>query len=145
MENECKEYLSKGPLNFIIVVWSDRGGPGPPGPPLNPRLYGLDDILKGKKELNIKTGVYESRMKVNGNRLLRRPKRLWSSSIYRRGAGGSLCACHAADLGKIPGQEKFPGWGFSEFFLTCKTNVRSFRPIREHRLNNIGMETIILD
>ena len=30
MENECKNYLSTGPLNFIIVVWSDGGPPGPP-------------------------------------------------------------------------------------------------------------------
>ena len=26
------------PLNFIIAVWSDRGGPGPLAPRLNPRL-----------------------------------------------------------------------------------------------------------
>ena len=29
MENECKKYLSTGPLNFIIVLRSDRGGLGP--------------------------------------------------------------------------------------------------------------------
>ena len=33
MENECKKYLSTGSVNFIIVVWSDRGGPGPHAPP----------------------------------------------------------------------------------------------------------------
>ena len=33
MENECKMYLSTGPLNFIIVVLSDRRGPGPLVPP----------------------------------------------------------------------------------------------------------------
>ena len=38
MENECKKYIDKGPLNVIVVVWSDRGGPGPLAPPLNPRL-----------------------------------------------------------------------------------------------------------
>ena len=27
------KYLSKGPLNFVSVVWSDRGGPGPLAPP----------------------------------------------------------------------------------------------------------------
>ena len=26
--------------------------------------------------------------------------------------------------GSIPGRDKFPGWGFSGFFLTCETNVR---------------------
>ena len=32
MESECKKYLDKGPLNVIVVVWSDRGGPGPLAP-----------------------------------------------------------------------------------------------------------------
>ena len=32
MENESKMYWSTGPLIFIIV-WSDRGGPGPLAPP----------------------------------------------------------------------------------------------------------------
>ena len=45
MENECKKYLSTEPLNFIIVVWSDRGGPGPLPPPLNPRLHVRIDAL----------------------------------------------------------------------------------------------------
>ena len=34
MENECKKYLSTESLNFIIVVWSDRGGRAPWPPPL---------------------------------------------------------------------------------------------------------------
>ena len=37
--------------------------------------------------------------------------------------GGSMRACHAAGPGSIPGRDKFPGWGFSGFFLACKTNV----------------------
>ena len=43
--------------------------------------------------------------------------------VHRCRASGSMCACHAASPGLIPGQDKFPGWGFSGFFLTCKTNV----------------------
>ena len=41
--------------------------------------------------------------------------------VHRCGLGGSMRACQAAGPGSIPGQYKFPGWGF---FLTCKTNVR---------------------
>ena len=38
MENVCEKYLITGPLNFVIVVCSDRGEPGPLAPHLNPRL-----------------------------------------------------------------------------------------------------------
>ena len=44
--------------------------------------------------------------------------------VHRCGTGGSMHACHAAGPGSIPGRDKFPGWVFSGFFLTCKKNVR---------------------
>ena len=43
--------------------------------------------------------------------------------VHRRGASGNMRACQAAGPGSIPGQDKFPGWGFIGVFLTCKTNV----------------------
>ena len=46
-------------------------------------------------------------------------------TIYHRcAAGGSMRACHAAGSGWIPSQDKLPGWVFSRFFLTSKTNVQ---------------------
>ena len=43
--------------------------------------------------------------------------------VHRCGPGGSMCACHAAGPSSIPGRDRFPGLGFSGFFLICKTNV----------------------
>ena len=43
--------------------------------------------------------------------------------VHRCGPGGSMRSCHAAGPGSILGRDKFPGWDFSGFFLTCKTNV----------------------
>ena len=40
--------------------------------------------------------------------------------VHRCGSGGSVRACHAAGPGSNPGRDKFPGWGFSGFFPTCK-------------------------
>ena len=37
MENDCKKYLSRGSLNCIIVMWSDKGARAP-WPPLVPHL-----------------------------------------------------------------------------------------------------------
>ena len=55
---------------------------------------------------------------------------LWSDTpvhwVHRCGPGGSMRACHAAGPGSIPGLYKFPGWGFSGFFLTYETNVGKF-------------------
>ena len=36
--------------------------------------------------------------------------------IHRCGPGGSMCTCHAAGLGSIPGRDMFPGWGFFGVF-----------------------------
>ena len=50
------------------------------------------------------------------------------SAIHRCGPGGSMCACHAAGLGSIPGRDRFPGEVFFlGFFLTCKTYVRKLQ------------------
>ena len=43
---------------------------------------------------------------------------------FRCGTGCSMRACHAAGPGSVPGRDKFSGWGFLGFFLTCKTNAR---------------------
>ena len=31
------------------------------------------------------------------------------SGVHRCGTGGSMCACHAAGPGSIPGRNRFPG------------------------------------
>ena len=50
------------------------------------------------------------------------------SIVHRCGAGGTMRACHTAGPNSIPGREKFPGWVFSGFFLTCKTCQEALRP-----------------
>ena len=37
---------------------------------------------------------------------------------------GTGCVSFQLGPGSIPGRDKFPGWDFSGFFLTCTTNVR---------------------
>ena len=53
-------------------------------------------------------------------------------TVHRCGASGSMRACHAAGPGSIPGRDRFPGWGFFGFFLTCKTNVRKLKVPEYH-------------
>ena len=48
--------------------------------------------------------------------------------VHRCGQGGSMRACHAAGPGSFPSREKFPGWSFSGFFLTCKTCREALGP-----------------
>ena len=55
--------------------------------------------------------------------------KLWTPPVrlvHRCGPGCSMRACHAAGTGSIPGRDRFPGWCFSGFFLSCKTNVGKF-------------------
>ena len=39
-------------------------------------------------------------------------------------AGGGMRDCHTPGPSSILGRDKFPGWGFSGFSLTYKTNIR---------------------
>ena len=49
--------------------------------------------------------------------------------VHRCGTdGGSMRACQATGPDSIPGRDKFPGWGFSEFFFTCKTCQEALGP-----------------
>ena len=36
-------------------------------------------------------------------------RNLITVAVHRCGASGSMCACHAAGTGSIPGRDKFPG------------------------------------
>ena len=46
-----------------------------------------------------------------------------------RGAGGSMCACHAAGPGSIPDRDKFFGWGFFRGFSSPVRQMSgNFRP-----------------
>ena len=50
-------------------------------------------------------------------------------------------ACHAAGPDLIPGPDKFPGWGFSGFFLSCNTNVRK---LQAHKVPKYHLAIIII-
>ena len=120
-------------------------------------LYRKPDIMRIVKSRRLRWAGHVTRMgnergawkllvgKPEGKCPVGRPRMRWENNINREvhscGASGSMRACHAAGPGSIPGRDKFPGWGFSGFFLTCKTNIRK---LYAHKVPEYHLAIIII-